>query len=214
MLQMGMLPSSSISNNWELGSLNPFVMTMTSRSESQKPTPQWGPLGSFEMILMSTCTQSTWFFKQSHATSFYRDARVGLWYSPYLTPWTSFYIATLGKIWKSTWQRWDMRIKNTSIKVMFYNIPCIRNQVAFQELSYVVNILWSKEFHIPTRLLTSCSNHPRKRCRPLLTNNISLARNLQIIVLDVYKTGSLLGWGFHALDTGYWCNFLATLKHP
>ena len=71
-----------------------------------------------------------------------------------------------------------MRINNTSIRIMSYNIPCIRNQVAFRQLSYVDKIFWRKESHIPTHLLTAQSNHPRKHDQPLLTNNISLARNL------------------------------------
>ena len=107
-----------------------------------------------------------------------------------------------------------MRIKNTSIRIMFYNIPCILNQVAFQQLSYVCNIFRHEEYHVPTRLLTAWSNHPRKRGRPLLKNKMSLARNLRLIIPNVEDTGSLSGWGFHALDTGHWRNLLATLKHP
>ena len=107
----------------------------------------------------------------------------------------------------------DMRINNISIRIMFYNIPCIRNQVVLQQLSYVGKIFQHKDSHVPTRLLTAWSNYPRKHGRPLLTNKMSLARKLQIIVLDVYDTGSLLRWVFHALDTGQWHNLLATLKH-
>ena len=88
----------------------------------------------------------------------------------------------------------DMRINKTSILIMFYNIPCIRNQVAFQQLSYIGKIFRRKESHVPTRLLTAWSKHPKKRYRPLLTIKMSLARNLRRIIQDVYKTGSLSGW--------------------
>ena len=107
----------------------------------------------------------------------------------------------------------DTRIKNTSIQIMFYNIPWIRNQVAFWKLYYIGKIFRREESHIPTCLLTAWSNHPRRRGQPLLMNKMSLANNLQLIILDVDKTGSLSGWGFHTLDTGHWRKFLATLKH-
>ena len=45
-------------------------------------------------------------------------------------------------------------------------------------------------------------------------NKISLARNLQLIIPDIDKIGSLSGWGLHALNTGHWRNPLATLNHP
>ena len=107
----------------------------------------------------------------------------------------------------------DMRIKNTFIRIMFYNIPCIRNQVAFWKLYYIGKIFRREESHIPTCLLTAWSNHPMKHGQPLLTNKMSLYRNLWLVIPDVDETGSLLGWGFHALDTGHWRNLLATLKY-
>ena len=108
----------------------------------------------------------------------------------------------------------DMRIKNTSIRIMFYNIFCIRNQIALRKLSYVDKIFWSEGSHIPNRLLMAWCNHPRKHGRSLLTNNMPLARNLRLIILDVDKTGLLSSWGYHTLDTGHWRDMLATLKHP
>ena len=41
----------------------------------------------------------------------------------------------------------DMRINNTSIRIMFYNIPCIRSQVAFRKLSYVGKIFRREGSH-------------------------------------------------------------------
>ena len=108
----------------------------------------------------------------------------------------------------------EMRIKNKSIRVVFYNIPCIRNQIAFRQLSYIGKIFRRDGSHLPTRLLMAWYNHPRKRGRPLLTNKMSLVRNLQLVIPEVDDAGSLASWGFHALDTGHWNDLLATLKHP
>ena len=108
----------------------------------------------------------------------------------------------------------ETKVKNTSIRIKFYNIPCIRNQVAFRQLSYVGKIFRREGTHLPTRLLTAWCDHPRKRGRPLLTNKMSLARNLRLIIPEVDEGGALSSWGFHALDTGHWHDLLATLKHP
>ena len=79
----------------------------------------------------------------------------------------------------------DMRINNISIWIMFYNTSCIRNQVAFRQLSYVGEIFRREDSHVPTRLLTAWSNHQRKRGQPLLMNKMSLARNFRLIIPDV-----------------------------
>ena len=103
----------------------------------------------------------------------------------------------------------DTRIKNTSIRIMFYNIPCIQNQVVFRKLSYVVKIFRREGSHLPNRLLTAWCNHPSKHGMPLLTNKMYLDRNPRLIISDVDKTGLLLCLGCHALNT----DLLATLKH-
>ena len=56
----------------------------------------------------------------------------------------------------------EMKIKNTQVISKFYNIPCIRNQVAFGQLSYVGKIFRQKVTHLPTRLLMTWCDHPRK----------------------------------------------------
>ena len=108
----------------------------------------------------------------------------------------------------------NMRIKNTSIRIILYNIPYIWDQVLFRKLTSVGKILRRKWSHLPTQLLTAWCNHPRKRGRPLLTKNMSLDRNLCLIIPDVDKTGFLPFWGYHALNTGHWRDLLATLKNP
>ena len=107
----------------------------------------------------------------------------------------------------------DMRTNNTFIRIMFYNIPCIWNQVTFRKLSYIGKIFRREESHSPTTLLTAWINHPSKLGWPLLRNNMYIARNLRLTIPDVDETGSLSGWGLHTLKTGQWRNLLATLKH-
>ena len=108
----------------------------------------------------------------------------------------------------------EMNITNTYVRRKFYKIPCIRNQFAFRQLSYVGKIFQREGTHLPTRLLTAWCDHPRKRGRPLLTHKMSLARNLRLIITEVDEGGALSSWGSHTLDTGHWNDLLATLKHP
>ena len=108
----------------------------------------------------------------------------------------------------------DQRINNTSIRIMFYNIPCIQNQVAFRQLSYIGKIFQREGYHLPTQLLTDWCNHLRKCGWPLLTNKLSLARIISLIIPGVDETGSTSFWGYHTLNTGHWRDLIATLKHP
>ena len=108
----------------------------------------------------------------------------------------------------------ERHIKNSRIWVMFYNIPCVRNQVAFKQLTYVGKLLRREASHVPTRFLTAWCNNPRKRGRPLLTNKDTLFRNLRLIILSVDNAGSVATWGFHALDASYWFLLVAPLNHP
>ena len=49
----------------------------------------------------------------------------------------------------------ERQIKNSQIRTMFYNIPCVRNQVVFRQLTYVGKILCSERSHVPTIFLTA-----------------------------------------------------------
>ena len=60
----------------------------------------------------------------------------------------------------------ECHIKNSHICMMFYNIPCVRNQVAFRQMTYVGGIMRRKRSHVPTRLLAAWCNNPSQRCRP------------------------------------------------
>ena len=96
----------------------------------------------------------------------------------------------------------------------FFNIPTIRNQIAFCQLTYIREIVRRESTHIPTRLRTAWCDHPRKVGRPLLTNKQCIVRNLQLVLPEVDDDGTLASWGFHALDTSFWNTLLRTLKHP
>ena len=96
---------------------------------------------------------------------------------------------------------------------MSYNIPCVRNQVAFRQLTYVGKILRREVYHVPMRLLIAWCDNLRKRGIQLVTNKDSLVMNLRLVLPDVDDAGSLSTWGFHALDAKYWFLLLSILKH-
>ena len=108
----------------------------------------------------------------------------------------------------------ECHIKNSHIRTIFYNIPCIRNQLAFRQLTYAGKILCHEKSHVPTRFLTAWCNNPRKRGGQLLTNKYSLVWNLQLITPGIDDAGLVSTWGFHALDTTHWFLLLAMIKHP
>ena len=94
----------------------------------------------------------------------------------------------------------ERHINNSHIQMIFYNIPCVRNQVESRQLTYVGKILRQEGSHITTRLLTAWYNNPRKQGGQLLTNKDSLVWNLRIIIPGVDNAGSVSTQGFHALD--------------
>ena len=108
----------------------------------------------------------------------------------------------------------EHQIKNEHVHKMFFNIPTIRNQIAFRQLTYIGKCFRRESAQIPTLLLTAWCDHPRKVGRPLLTNKQCIIRNLQLVIPEVDDDGTLVSWGFHALDTSFWNKLLRTLKHP
>ena len=97
---------------------------------------------------------------------------------------------------------------------MFYNIPCVKNQVAFRQLTYVDKILKREGSHVLTRLLTAWCDNLRKQGGQLFINKDNIVNNLQLVLPDVDNAGSFSTWVFHALDAKYWFLLLWTLKHP
>ena len=108
----------------------------------------------------------------------------------------------------------ERHIKNSHIFTMFYNIPCMRNQAAFRQMTYVGKILCCESYHVPTRFLTAWCNSPSKWGGQLLTKKDRLVRKLRIIIPGVDGAFSVSTWGFHALNETHWFLLLATLKHP
>ena len=102
---------------------------------------------------------------------------------------------------------------NTSVN-LFFNILTIRNHIAFCQLTYIGEIVRRESTHIPTHLLTAWCDHPRKVGRPLLTNKQCIVRNLQFVIPELNKNGTLASWGFHVLDFSFWNTLLRTMKHP
>ena len=108
----------------------------------------------------------------------------------------------------------EHQIKNEHVCEMFFNIPTIRNQIDFCQLTYIGIIVRRESIHIPTRLLIAWCDHPRKVGRPLITNKQCIVQNLQLVIPEVDDDDTLASWGFHALDTSFWNTLLRTLKHP
>ena len=74
---------------------------------------------------------------------------------------------------------------------MLYNIPCVRNQVEFRQLTYVGKILRREGSHVPTKLLTVWCDNPRKRGGQIVTNKDILVNNLWLVLSDVDNDGSV-----------------------
>ena len=108
----------------------------------------------------------------------------------------------------------EHHIKNSHICTIFYNIQCVRNQVAFRQLTYVGKILLRDKSNISMILLTEWCDNPRKWGGQLMTNKDSVIRNLRLIITGINGAGSVSIWGFHALDLTHWFLLLATLKQP
>ena len=97
--------------------------------------------------------------------------------------------------------------------MMYYNIPCVKNQVAFRQLTYIGKILRREGSHVPTRLLTQWCDNLRKRGVQLVMNKESIVKNSRLVLPEVDDAGSFSTWGFHALDAKYWFVLFWTLKH-
>ena len=96
---------------------------------------------------------------------------------------------------------------------MFYNLPCVKNQVAFRQLTNVGKIIKLEGSHVPTRLLTTWCDDLSKRGGQPVTNKDRILKNLWLALPHVDDTGSLYTWVFHALYAKYWFLLLWTLKH-
>ena len=105
----------------------------------------------------------------------------------------------------------DDSITNDSLRVRFFNIPSIRNQIAKRQLTFIGKVVRNTDDQIPTQLLTAWCEHPRKRGAPLQNNKKNLAQNIRLIVPGAAKDGLLSSWVYSALDDAYWAHLVSQL---
>ena len=94
----------------------------------------------------------------------------------------------------------EERITNTPLRMRFFNIPSIRNQIAKRQLTFIGKVVRNDEDQIPTQLLTAWCEHPRKRGAPLQSNKKNLAQNIRLVIPGAAKDGLLSSWVYFALD--------------
>ena len=105
----------------------------------------------------------------------------------------------------------DERITNESVLMRFFRIPSICNLLEKQQLTFIGKVVRNSDNQIPTRLLTSWCDHPRRRGGVLQTNKKNLCRNIQLIIPKAAKDGRLSSWAFYALNSSYWNYLISTL---
>ena len=91
------------------------------------------------------------------------------------------------------------RITNDSLRVRFFNIPSIRNQIAKRQLTFIGKVVRNSDDQIPAQLLTAWCDHPRKRGGVLQNNKKNLAQNIRLIVPGAAKDGLLSSWVYFVL---------------
>ena len=111
-------------------------------------------------------------------------------------------------------QVFEQHITNTSIRVNFYNIPTIKNQISLRQLTCLGKIFCQEYSRIPTLLLTVWCDHPCEVGWPILTNKQCMVRNIRQVISYVEANGALSTWRFHALESQNWNDLLNTIKHP
>ena len=94
-------------------------------------------------------------------------------------------------------------ITNASLRMRFFNIPTIPNQIAKRQLTFIGKVVRNSEDQIPTQLLTAWSDHKRKRGGVLQNNKKNLAQNIRLIIPGAAKDGLLSTWVYFALDDAY-----------
>ena len=77
-------------------------------------------------------------------------------------------------------------ITNASLRMRFFNIPTIRNQIAKRQLTFIGKVVRKSEDQIPTQLLTDWSDHKRKRGGVLQNNKKNLIRREAFVRLARY----------------------------
>ena len=106
----------------------------------------------------------------------------------------------------------EERMSNKKLRKKFYNILTIQEEIAKRQLTFIGKITRRDRTHIPTLLLTSWSENPRKRGGIRKTNRKSIVENLQLLLPDkIPNTGALNTWVHLAQDKHYWNHLLGRL---
>jgi hypothetical protein len=101
------------------------------------------------------------------------------------------------------------QIRNEKVRQMFYDIPCIQNMIAAQQLSFLDKVVQGP-YNAPTQcMLTACCQHKWKIGHPYLHNKDIIVQHLQLlfeqipeVVIDDYRL--VRDWFCKASHKQYW----------
>ena len=94
----------------------------------------------------------------------------------------------------------------------FFGILSIKQEIAKRQLLYIGKITRRENTHIPSILLSSWCNHPRRRGGTRKTNKKSVVENLQILLPEkIPSTGAFHTWIHFALNRKYWTHLLSLI---
>ena len=105
----------------------------------------------------------------------------------------------------------DQHITNKTVRRKNFDIPNIEKQIATRQLTFIGKMSRNSDDHLPTKLLTEWCNHKRRRGVVLHTNKKSIVHNLQLIIPEVDKAGTLKTWAHFAIDDRYWQHLISGL---
>jgi len=118
----------------------------------------------------------------------------------------------------SMYQVKNERITNDQVRKRFYHIPCIKNMIAAQLLSFIGKAVRDPHPLRPTKLmLTTCCNNSRKRGRPYTTNKDTIVNCLVLLFECVPEVtidqsqGSMIDWVKEVNNEKYWKSLIQCL---
>ena len=99
----------------------------------------------------------------------------------------------------------EEKLKNSELRKRFYNILTIREEIAKRQLTFIGKLTRRDNTHIPTLLLSSWCDNPRKKGGVRKTNRKSVVESLQLLLPDqVPHSGVFNTWVHLAQDKSYW----------
>ena len=110
------------------------------------------------------------------------------------------------------------RITNDQVRKRFYDIPCVKNMIAAQLLSFIGKAVRDPHPLRPTKLmLTTCCNNSRKRGQPYTTNKDTIVNCLVLLFEHVPEVtidqsqGSMIDWVKEVNNEKYWKSLIRCL---